>query len=198
MRFWGAAIATVASLTIVSGASAVESTIYPGVGIGKVKLGMTLPQVQKALGRYEFVSQRAQVGGARYLEVGWAFGTWTVGFLGNRVALVATALHAQRTAQRIGPGSRWRALVKAYPRGTCWHADFGSKYLLKYVVTRQGGGQTIYWMHQRDVRTNLVPTETWIEVYEVQVRSRSGLGVELTPRYNQWACTPGWETRDFP
>jgi len=41
VRVWGAAVATIASLTVVSGASAVENRIYPGVGIGKIKLGMT-------------------------------------------------------------------------------------------------------------------------------------------------------------
>jgi hypothetical protein len=35
---------------LASGASAVESTIFPGVEIGKVKLGMTKAQVEWVLG----------------------------------------------------------------------------------------------------------------------------------------------------
>ena len=44
-------VAVVAACALVPSASATESTIYPGVGIGKVKLGMTRAQVVRVLGK---------------------------------------------------------------------------------------------------------------------------------------------------
>jgi hypothetical protein len=59
----------------------VESTIYPGVGIGQVKLGMTKAQVQRVLGGDAIVDDRDTVGGHTYLQLGWNFDSWTIGFL---------------------------------------------------------------------------------------------------------------------
>jgi hypothetical protein len=42
---------------VASGASAMEETIHPGVGIGKLKLGMTRSQVVRALGKDYIVNE---------------------------------------------------------------------------------------------------------------------------------------------
>jgi len=73
--------AAVAALVVASTASATESTIYPGVGIGKVKLGMSRAQVVHALGKDYLVDERRE----GFLELGWNFGSWTVAMKQGRV-----------------------------------------------------------------------------------------------------------------
>jgi hypothetical protein len=91
----------VAAASLASGASALESTIIRGVGIGKVKVGMTRAQVERILGKDSLVNDREQVGTAPDMELGWNFSSWTVGFLKQRgtyrVAQVGTTLRGQRT-----------------------------------------------------------------------------------------------------
>jgi hypothetical protein len=137
------AVALVAA-AVASSASATESTIYPGVGIGKVKLGMTQAQVEHALGRHDFVNERSSVNGAGYLELGWDFGTWTVGLLRGRVVQVTTTLHAQKTVEGIGNGSTMRALLRVYPHVFCGD--------LSLMTIAKNGAQTVY-------RLNYLPRE---------------------------------------
>jgi len=108
-----ASAAFVGSLLVAGGASATESTVYPGVGIGKLRLGMTLAQVAKSLGPYSTVDERSRVAGSPYLEVGWNFGTWTVGFLRGQVVFVGTTLRAQRTPSWVR--TRFRPLEEFAP-----------------------------------------------------------------------------------
>jgi hypothetical protein len=137
------------ALTLVPSASAIESTIYPGVGIGKVKLGMTKAQVESSLGNDHIVNARE----AAYTELAWDFGSWTVGFKGGRAVQIATTLIRQRTTAKIGAGATWRALMRAYPGGRCtWNGSFtgdGSPtaYWLEYLVAHRGGTQTLYVFH---------------------------------------------------
>ena len=65
--------AATASTRIGAGASATESTIYPGVGIGKVELGMTRAQVERTLGKDAIVNSQATFAGTRYVELAWNF-----------------------------------------------------------------------------------------------------------------------------
>src|SRR5256885_44086 len=108
---------------IAASASAAESTIYPGVGIGKVKLGMTRSQVVRALGKDSIVNDRTTIGRTRYVELAWNYATWTVTFAQHGRALtavqVATDLLDQHTAGGIGMGSKWRAVLRVYPGGRC-------------------------------------------------------------------------------
>jgi hypothetical protein len=60
LRTWVVLTSVAAALTATQGASGVESTIVPGVGIGKVKIGLTLSQVKKVLGTDLVANQRAQ------------------------------------------------------------------------------------------------------------------------------------------
>ena len=121
MKRW--AVIAALALVLVSGASATESTIYPGVGIGMVKLGMTLRQVKKALGSPQLVDTRAQLSGRRgYAEYGWNFSTLWVGFVNTRgrlhAVLIGTDLRAQRTTDGVGVGTTLETLRHRY-RVTC-------------------------------------------------------------------------------
>jgi hypothetical protein len=119
---------------LVSSASATESTIYPGVGIGKVKLGMTQDQVEKILGKDHLVNERATVGGSAYRELAWNFASWSVGFLRRgktwRAVQVATTLSPQRTVAGIGVSSPFKQVVSKYPQVFCgWiYSTFGPGY----------------------------------------------------------------------
>lgn len=99
------AAAAVVAGTVVTGASAFESMIYPGVGIGKVKLGMTQTQVKKVLGKWSYVNEKK----GKHLSAGWGLAQWTVDFFSGRVVQVATSVHSQRTTSGVGTGSSWRA-----------------------------------------------------------------------------------------
>jgi hypothetical protein len=107
-------VAVVASAFLVGVASATESTIYPGAGIGKVRLGMTLTQVKKALGPPQTVNKRAQIRGHQYTEYGWNFSTLWVGFLNTKgvlhTVLVGTGLRSQKTPHGDGVGTRIETL----------------------------------------------------------------------------------------
>jgi hypothetical protein len=185
-------VAAVVAATAVAQASATEATIYPGVGIGHVKLGMTQTQVKKALGNWRYVNEHD----GAHLSVGWGFAAWTVDFMNGRVVQVATALHAQRTKQKIGPGSTWRALVRAYPYGTCaWYGGAKSgpgpvEYLIQHKNT-----QTIYYLRYPQAASG-EQTPPWT-VTEVHVRTR----FEVLPEFGQaWepSCKSDWRTSDSP
>ena len=99
-------------------------TIFPGVGIGKVRLGMTFTQVQKALGPPQTVNARKQLSRNRgYIEYGWNFSTFWVGFVNTKgvlhAALIGTDLRRERTRSGIGVGSPV-ARVTAIPRVRCF------------------------------------------------------------------------------
>lgn len=107
-------------------ASAPDSSelIRPGVGIGKVRLGMTQAQVRRALGqRQAIVNVRERRFGLLYLEVAYDYSAYTVGFFGGpgrlRVVSVATALRRERTRTGLGPGSSLRRLRRVLTGEQC-------------------------------------------------------------------------------
>jgi hypothetical protein len=175
-------------------ASAVESTIYPGVGIGKVKLGMTEAQVKKALGSWRYVNERK----GDHLSVGWGFAEWTIDFIRGRTVQVSTTIHSQRTASGIGTGSSWRALLRAYPRGTCaWYgAAVGHPGPVEYLVTSKSGTQTIFFLRYPQEALRNPAAARWT-VTEVKVRTR----FEQLPEFGTaWEpkCKSDWRTSDVP
>jgi hypothetical protein len=183
------------ALVFVPCASAVESTIYPGVGIGKVKLGMTPAQVERSLGRYRYVNERD----GRHLSVGWGFGVWTVDFVGKRVVQVATTLRTQRTPTGVGPGASWRRLVRAYPHGVCTFTISGSWGLVEYLVPHKGGTQTVYLVPQPREEYGGVPDRIvgkW-RVSEVHVRTPFVQLPEFAPSWKP-SCKEDWRTSDAP
>jgi hypothetical protein len=167
-----------AALVFVTGASGIESTIYPGIGIGKIKVGMTPRQVEAKLGSTHILNAHD----GAYTEWAWNFGAWTVGFRAGHVVQVATTVRAQRTSKSIGPGTAAARLVKAYPGGRCTHAaafgsaspvgppQFWKSYGTEYLVARKGGGQTIFVLHYKKIETPDQPfhssnTQVVTEVY---------------------------------
>jgi hypothetical protein len=114
------AAALLASMLGVASATAKpdgDVRIRHGAGIGPIKLGMTYAQVRKILGGPQTVDRRETLrNGRHYLEFGWDFSWWTVGFYGRpghlRVASVQTLNRRQRTVENLGVGSLERTLRK--------------------------------------------------------------------------------------
>jgi hypothetical protein len=140
---------------IAASASATEVTINPGVGIGRVKIGMTERQVEKELGRDFLVNERTTVRGSPYRELGWNFSSWSVGILRAgatwRVIQVATTVRSQRTlTSKIGAGSTFKSVIRAFPHVICGvhyappTAVQPPRYAL--LVAHKGGQQTVFWV----------------------------------------------------
>jgi hypothetical protein len=210
MRRGVCVLAAAVGLTLTAGASAIESTIYPGVGIGKVRLGMTRAQVERLLGRDAIVNGRATIAATEYVELAWNFATWTVAFAqtrsGLRVVQVGTTAHGQRTPTRIGIGTLWRPLVRAYPHGLCAFGNslglpkptpdrFRMGVYLEYLVPHAGGTQTIYVL--QDVFSEKLQQVNGYRVLEVHVRSAFVPLEEFKPD-SRSRCRTGWEDTDVP
>lgn len=109
----GLAVGSLAAVLTTAAAAAPEDgkRVRHGLGIGRVELGMTYAEVRRILGGPQTVDKRERLrDGRRYLQFGWDFGWWTVGFLGPpgklRVALVQTLNVRQRTIEGLGIGTR--------------------------------------------------------------------------------------------
>ena len=179
------------ALLVVGTSSATESTIYPGVGIGKVKLGMTVAQVKHALGRDYLVNSRNR----GYLELGWNFGSWTVGFKSGRVVLVSTTLRAERTRAGAGPGALWLRVLHAYPGGRCTFRLANYFWRVEYLVTHRGGTQTLFVF--RDVFNRAKGKLTGYSVLEVDVRTPYERLPEFAPGWRD-QCASGWANTAVP
>jgi hypothetical protein len=191
MRAGVGVLAVVAGLALAAGAFGTESTIYPGVGIGKVKLGMTLAQVKHSLGHDYLVNSRDN----GYLELGWNFASWTVGFKKSHVVLVSTTLRAQRTPAGAGPGALWLRVVRAYPGGRCTFKFVNYFWRVEYLVPHRGGTQTLFVF--RDVFDRAKGKLTGYSVLEVSVRTPYERLPEFTPGWRD-QCATGWATTAVP
>jgi hypothetical protein len=195
-----AAIAVFAAI-VVGSASATESTIVPGVGIGKVKLGMTQAQVKHVLGSGAIVNDRETINGAPYIELGWNFSEWAVGFVRRgstyRAVHVTTAQHAQRTTTGVGPGTFWLKLVKAYPGGVCTFTE-GPTGGLEYLVPHRGGTQTIFLLHAWPPRSGYYGvTQKTFFVISVAVRTPYQARPEFAREY-PGRCRSGYQSTPLP
>jgi hypothetical protein len=171
-------LATLALFAVPS-ASATESTIYPGVGIGKLKLGMTVKQVKKVLGRPQLVNERK----GAYVEYAWAFGSWTVGFQSGKAVQISTTQTSQKTTTGVGLKSQLDRVRHSFPGGVCTSSRaFGSKtppdprflgsYATEYL-SQSKGAQTVWVLHKPSQASNLNPFDQgsgWV-VTEVYVRA---------------------------
>jgi hypothetical protein len=180
---------------VASSVSAAEETIFPGVGIGKVKLGMTRAQVVRVLGK-DFV---VNANGPSYTELGWNFSSWTVRLRNGRAVEVGTALRAQRTTKRVGPGAFWPQLVKAYPGGACTFRDVDTSLdgVVEYLVAHKGGTQTIFTLHPWPVRAYYGASPKTFFVTSVAVRTRYEAQPEFARDY-QHRCSDGWQSTKLP
>ena len=194
-------VAVAAGLSLTAGAAATESTITPGVGIGKVKLGMTAAQVKRDLGADYLANGTKTIAGKRYVEYGWNFSHWVVTFAQQGRALravqVATDVHDQRTTKGIGYGSTWLKLVHAYPGGRCSWGNHYSPYgfYLEYLVGHEGGTQTLY-----SLQTDFGGTPKRIvgySVLEVRVRTAFEPLEEFGPD-RKVRCSDDWKDTATP
>jgi hypothetical protein len=177
-------------LAFVPTAAATEATIYPGVGIGNVKLGMTKAQVERFLGKPDLVNARE----GAYTEYAWSFATWSVGFIHGRAVQVATTLTSQRTPDGVGPGSSWQKLVTSYPHSVCTpNSSPAHGGLVEILVPHKGDTQTIFFVRQGRTYS----TENEWHVAEVWVRTRWKALPEFQPSWNIH-CSAGWQTSDKP
>lgn len=120
MARWVAALVFIA-LSLAPSASAStqrDTLIRPGVGIGKVRLGMTLAQVRGAWGRPYAVQTIPHERGARTIELQYDFAAYAVTLVGlpqrERVVAVSTTLAKERLRQDVGVGSLERRLLRVF------------------------------------------------------------------------------------
>jgi hypothetical protein len=191
-------VALVVAGVVASGASAIEETINPGVGIGKVKLGMSRAQVVRALGK-DYVVNKS---GSSYTELGWNFSSWSVRLRGGRAVEVGTLLRSQRTTKRVGPGTFWLKLVKAYPGGACTFTDVppvgSAAYgVLEYLVAHKGGTQTLFTLHAWPPRAYYGAAAKTFFVVSVAVRTRYEALPEFARDYPT-RCRDGWQSTPLP
>jgi hypothetical protein len=198
-------------LIAASSASATELTIVPGVGIGKLKLGMTLAQAEHALGKDHLLNGRGTVGDKHFVEYAWDFASWSAVFVQSgktlRLAQVMTSKYTQRTATGLGVDSRFKAMVRAYPDARCgsYYFTLGSKQttgtgpsergLGHALVVKRNGAELAFFVKPVNGTPNSYPagyTGPW-EVW--QVLMRAPVPGEVDPPYH---CSSGWRERGSP
>jgi len=202
----------VAAAALASPAAAFESTIVRGVGIGKISIGMTLGQVQKMFGSPSLVDARTTVGGRSYVDRGWEFGGWSVGFLKQngtyRAAQVATTLRGEKTHEGIGVGSSFKAVVRAYPQAICvgyyttmgsiatvaslGHFGQGERQAHTAIVVANDRKQMAFLVKSTSKYYDL--TKPWY-VFGVVVRNSVPGAVDFAPKTR---CEEGWQQRGLP
>jgi hypothetical protein len=173
----------VVGLALVPAAGGSNELIRPGKGIGRVDLGMTEPQVRRALGTPQAVIRR-RVGFGR-LSVEWQFdgGAWRVRLVGRRgslhVASVATMVRRERTREGFGVGTREQTLRRRYGRalrcerlrsegGIVW-----GRGNLRDCSLRGAGGTRLVWTSASQRETgDITRVDEWLRearVIEVAV-----------------------------
>jgi hypothetical protein len=199
----GAVVGLLALSPAGSAAPERNEVIRMGNGIGKVRLGMTLPQVRRAFGPHRVVYRRLDFGArGRYVELGWERpgrvawepAVWQVGFRSYRrggpmrVVRVLTDATNERTSQRLGVGSRPRQLVRAYPNATCVSRGPVGPYSWDWVIVEnRDGGMTAFNL-DTFVGADYGGDENLHKVVGVMVqRDWFSKGPAHRP------CPPGWE-----
>ncbi len=150
-----AALAIGAAVAVAPAAAAPQrdALIRPGVGIGKVRLGMTVTQVKRLLGRHDLGTARARGFGNRYLELTWWSGLadhFTVRLYGRkggeRVVLISTDKRSERTPAGIRPGVPMTRVKRAFPAIRCqtWVPPGGVFVKTEYVLRHRSGVETVF------------------------------------------------------
>ena len=154
---------------------------------------MTLSRVKHVLGREYLVQDRDA--GAGYVELGWNYASWVVGFQRGRAVLVTTTLRTQRTTTGAGPGAEWLKVVHAYPGGRCTFNADSYMWRLEYLVPHRGGTQTLFVF--RDIYDHKLARTTGWEAVEATVRKPVKPLPEFAPDYH-WQCLDGWAKTNLP
>ena len=117
--------AVVASAAAAQAAARLETDllIRPGVGIGKLRLGMSQADARRVLGKPTFVIARQSGFGLRSVEWQFGYAEYSVTFVGPRGRLratrIGTTLVRERTPRRVGVGTRERTLRRVYRSLSC-------------------------------------------------------------------------------
>jgi len=184
----GIAVATLsaAALLCSSAAASPSSTlvIRPGVGIAKLRLGMTEAQVRRAMGRPRFVVPRQASFGLRSVEYQYGFADYTVRLAGPRGRLravrVGTTLVRERTPSGVGVGSAERAILRVHRSLRCQALRTNRYGSVRLVATIQrectlfapSGRRTIFTTDVLERPFEVVTPEIWARrarVIEVSV-----------------------------
>jgi hypothetical protein len=184
------AAALVAAAASARAAADRDGQIRPSIGIGQIRLGMTLAQVRRALGPPHVLNRRIRLGfGREHREYVWNWFEWSVAFRGAPGRLRAVRITTTRRNHRyrgIGVGSRMRDLVRVFPTATCR----GYSHAERHVVVRTPGG--------RELRFRIFEPQTPagpIRVTDVIVQEAlPPLGVQVRGHWNV-PCTPTWRRR---
>jgi hypothetical protein len=158
---------------VAAGSTRANELIRPGVGIGKVRLGMTQAQVRRALGPHMAVNARERRFGRLYLELAYDYSAYTVGFFGApgrlRVVSVATSLRRERTRTGLGPGTSLRVLRRALRGERCRvrRGPQAAMFRTECVLHAPSGARTTF-VASRDCWSYIYTCGPWV-VFEVAV-----------------------------
>jgi hypothetical protein len=179
--------ALAAAALLCSGAAAAPTSalvIRPGVGIAKLRLGMTEAQVRRAMGKPRFVVRRQTSFGLRSVEYQYGFAAYTVRLAGPRGRLravrVGTTLLRERTPAGVGVGSAERKLRQMYRALRCQPLRTERHGSVQLVVTIQrectlfapSGRRTIFTTDVAERMFEVITPEIWARrarVIEVSV-----------------------------
>jgi hypothetical protein len=176
--------------TLSASASRESATVVRhGEAIGKVRLGMTVPQVRRIIGRPHSVVTESRGRGYRYRELGWNLGWWTVGFMrapgGEYKAVrIGTVSRAQRTPERLGVESTDAQIVNRLRGAFCRFVEtLRSGNVYSECIYRRPTGRQTAFVLSRAGDPNDPPNIA--RVAQVEVRSLlfyRGLRVRFHPR----------------
>jgi hypothetical protein len=212
MKLTFAAAVVLTSAVLAGGAAAGEATIVPGVGMGKIRIGMTLSQVRRILGSDSVVNARSKVGHTPYLDLGWESSTWGVGFLKQqgtyRVAQVETTLRSERTREGLGVGSSFKEVARAYAQAICgyYYPTMGSTVEKSiYRASRYPAIALVVARYRKQLAflvksTSRLDSSAPYVVYKVIVRSSVPAAVDFPSSSYPGGtrCDAGWRERGVP
>jgi hypothetical protein len=130
-----------------------EERSSSGVGIGKVRLGMSLTQARRALGKANRVVRRKSCFGSAYVEYSWRRADWNVGCSGGAAHWVA-ARHSARAPLRPGrfPGRSdmsWISCFLLWLRGVDWRSPARATNGASTWRTDRTSGRVVDWTEGR-------------------------------------------------
>jgi hypothetical protein len=156
----GAIVAlTLAVASTASAGQARDELIRPGVSIGKVRLGMTVTEVRRALGKPWTVVSDDRGFGRRALDLQYAsLNVRVFGAQGReRVVVIESKETRERTSAGVGPGVLEAKLLRAQHGVKC--NAWPSTATLDYdFYTRIGGNRTCFVDGPNGTRTIFVST----------------------------------------
>jgi hypothetical protein len=197
-----AAVAALLAAATAEGRQERDAQIRPSVGIGQIRLGMTLAQVRRILGPPQILNRRVKVGfGREHREYVWNWFEWTVAFRGTqgrfRVVRVVTSLRRHRY-RGIGVGARIRTVVRVFPRARCRVFYPGGQHV---IITTAGGRELRFVTHLgpsphgEPVYVSEVIVQNALGPHGYALRSRGALppfSVVVNPSL---PCSPDWQRR---